>query len=182
MYTFEANQYNIHFTSLLRYIANIQRSVQDYSTKKYHDNYQYVDFIITKLRAIECHLLMIQLLRYSVSSREMSSDETTGDPATDIRSEDTDVLASWAAAIRQALMPIIPQIVMVKVQETITSDNDHNHKQQQQNMQQFNASAEEEMGQLGIQLRDEQDFSQRYQIFIDEILGSGQFGTVYGAY
>lgn len=38
----------------------------------------------------------------------------------------------------------------------------------------------DEMGQLGIQLRDEQDFSQRYQIFIDEILGSGQFGTVYG--
>uniref|UniRef100_A0A1I7VSN3 Protein kinase domain-containing protein n=1 Tax=Loa loa TaxID=7209 RepID=A0A1I7VSN3_LOALO len=36
------------------------------------------------------------------------------------------------------------------------------------------------MGQLGIQLRDEEDFSQNYQIFIDEILGSGQFGTVYG--
>lgn len=38
----------------------------------------------------------------------------------------------------------------------------------------------DEMGQLGIQLRDEQHFSQRYQICTDEILGSGQFGTVYG--
>ncbi len=37
-----------------------------------------------------------------------------------------------------------------------------------------------ETGQLGIALQSESDFSQIYQIFPEEILGSGQFGTVYG--
>ena len=35
-------------------------------------------------------------------------------------------------------------------------------------------------GHLGGQIQSEQEFSQLYQIFADEILGSGQFGTVYG--
>lgn len=37
-----------------------------------------------------------------------------------------------------------------------------------------------ETGQLGTQIRSEEEFSQLYQIFTDELLGSGQFGTVYG--
>lgn len=37
-----------------------------------------------------------------------------------------------------------------------------------------------ETGQLGTQIRSEEDFSQLYQVFTDELLGSGQFGTVYG--
>jgi hypothetical protein len=37
-----------------------------------------------------------------------------------------------------------------------------------------------EIGHLGVQIQSEQEFSQMYQIFADEILGSGQFGTVYG--
>lgn len=37
-----------------------------------------------------------------------------------------------------------------------------------------------ETGQLGVALQSESDFSQVYQIFPEEILGSGQFGTVYG--
>lgn len=37
-----------------------------------------------------------------------------------------------------------------------------------------------ETGHLGMQIQSEQEFSQLYQIFADEILGSGQFGTVYG--
>lgn len=37
-----------------------------------------------------------------------------------------------------------------------------------------------ETGHLGVQIQSEQEFSQLYQIFADEILGSGQFGTVYG--
>lgn len=37
-----------------------------------------------------------------------------------------------------------------------------------------------ETGQLGHQIRSEEEFSQLYQIFTDDLLGSGQFGTVYG--
>ncbi|CAG9532844.1 unnamed protein product [Cercopithifilaria johnstoni] len=83
------------------------------------------------------------------------------DPTTNIRSEGTGILTAWAAAIRQAMMPITPQTSAVSVQEHTIVDSD-------------------EMGQLDTQLQGEQDFSQRYQIFIDEILGSGQFGIVYG--
>ena len=35
-------------------------------------------------------------------------------------------------------------------------------------------------GHLGMQIQSEQEFSQLYQIFLDEILGSGQFGICYG--
>ncbi|EJD76622.1 CAMK/PKD protein kinase [Loa loa] len=98
----------------------------------------------------------------------------TGDPTTNTHAEGTDVLAAWVAAIKQALMPITPQTSAVCAQEPNTTDS--GHQQKPQNPQQFNNG----MGQLGIQLRDEEDFSQNYQIFIDEILGSGQFGTVYG--
>ena len=37
-----------------------------------------------------------------------------------------------------------------------------------------------EIGHLGVQIQSEQEFSQLYQIFADDTLGSGQFGTVYG--
>lgn len=37
-----------------------------------------------------------------------------------------------------------------------------------------------ETGHLGVQIQSEQEFSQLYQIFADEILGSGQFGVCYG--
>ncbi|KAK6060964.1 hypothetical protein COOONC_01371, partial [Cooperia oncophora] len=37
-----------------------------------------------------------------------------------------------------------------------------------------------EKGHLGATIQSEQEFSQLYQIFAEEILGSGQFGTVYG--
>jgi protein kinase D len=36
-----------------------------------------------------------------------------------------------------------------------------------------------ETGHLGVQIQSEQEFSQMFQIFADEVLGSGQFGTVY---
>lgn len=37
-----------------------------------------------------------------------------------------------------------------------------------------------EFGQLGTEIKSEQEFSLLYQLFADEELGSGQFGTVYG--
>lgn len=37
-----------------------------------------------------------------------------------------------------------------------------------------------ETGQLGHQIRSEEEFSHLYQVFTDDLLGSGQFGTVYG--
>ncbi|VIO98940.1 Uncharacterized protein BM_BM735 [Brugia malayi] len=103
--------------------------------------------------------------------------QTAGDPTKNTCCEGTDVLVAWAAAIKQALMPITPQKSAVSVHKPGSMDS--GQQRQSKNIQ-FNNSAEDEMGQLGIQLRDEQDFSQRYQIFIDEVLGSGQFGTVYG--
>uniref|UniRef100_A0A915Q2A8 Protein kinase domain-containing protein n=1 Tax=Setaria digitata TaxID=48799 RepID=A0A915Q2A8_9BILA len=103
---------------------------------------------------------------------------TAGDPTTDAHSGSTDVLANWATSIKQALMPITPQISATDVQESLVSSNVQ--REQSQNIQQCNLPDRGETGQLGMQLRNEQDFSQRYQVFIDEILGSGQFGTVYG--
>ncbi len=44
----------------------------------------------------------------------------------------------------------------------------------------FSVPSPGDTGHLGLQIQSEQEFSFMYQIFADEILGSGQFGTVYG--
>uniref|UniRef100_A0A914CAS4 protein kinase C n=1 Tax=Acrobeloides nanus TaxID=290746 RepID=A0A914CAS4_9BILA len=73
--------------------------------------------------------------------------------------------SNWASAIKQALMPVTPQT-------STTSDV--------RSVDQLKVPTPGETGHLGIQIQSEQEFSQLYQIFADEILGSGQFGTVYG--
>uniref|UniRef100_F1KST7 protein kinase C n=1 Tax=Ascaris suum TaxID=6253 RepID=F1KST7_ASCSU len=77
---------------------------------------------------------------------------------------------NWASAIRQALMPVTPQ------SSTPTTAVDRT----QRDISQLKLPIPGETGHLGVQIQSEQEFSQLYQIFADEILGSGQFGTVYG--
>lgn len=91
-----------------------------------------------------------------------------GDP-TGNQSDIADTCAGWAQAIKQALMPITPQPSGASIVNG-----------KQMSMAQLKIPGQGETGQLGVQLQSEQDFSQLYQIFADEVLGSGQFGTVYG--
>ncbi|KAI1719904.1 protein kinase domain-containing protein [Ditylenchus destructor] len=79
--------------------------------------------------------------------------------------------AQWATAIKHALMPVTPQ--SSGPQGGAASDRP-------QEMVQLKVPVPGETGHLGVQIQSEQEFSQLYQIFADEILGSGQFGTVYG--
>lgn len=62
----------------------------------------------------------------------------------------------WESAVRQALMPVTPQPSLETDKNSQVMNTD--------------VKAEESM-----------DVSQLYQIFADEVLGSGQFGIVYGA-
>uniref|UniRef100_A0A915KJY1 Protein kinase C n=1 Tax=Romanomermis culicivorax TaxID=13658 RepID=A0A915KJY1_ROMCU len=69
----------------------------------------------------------------------------------------------WESAIHQAWMPVTPQ--------SSTGSG---------SVSQLRVPIVGETGQLGTQIRSEEEFSQLFQIFTDEILGSGQFGIVYG--
>jgi protein kinase D len=82
---------------------------------------------------------------------------------------------AWATAIRQALMPVTPQTSVatgIGGVQPVSSTQHH--------MAQLKVPMPGETGHLGLQIQSEHEFSQLYQIFADEILGSGQFGTVYG--
>lgn len=72
----------------------------------------------------------------------------------------------WESAIRQAWMPVTPQSSTGSGAGTGAG--------------QLRVPIVGETGQLGAQIRSEEEFSQLYQIFTDDLLGSGQFGTVYG--
>lgn len=78
-------------------------------------------------------------------------------------------MASWAQTIKQALMPVTPQ-------SSIPAKGD----KPRNDMVQLKVPVPGETGHLGVQIQSEQQFSQLYQIFADEMLGSGQFGIVYG--
>ncbi|XP_071961798.1 serine/threonine-protein kinase D1-like isoform X2 [Antedon mediterranea] len=76
---------------------------------------------------------------------------------------------SWEKSIRQALMPVTPQQSSTSV--TSTSSNGVPTTASKSSHYIFNHEDSEE---------EKKDISQVYQIFPDEILGSGQFGIVYG--
>lgn len=75
-----------------------------------------------------------------------------------------DVARSWEFSLRQALMPVLSsgdnREISGHSQRPINNGNNSYPNDENQNQ---NA-----------------DISQQYQIFIDEVLGAGQFGTVYG--
>ncbi|GMS82068.1 hypothetical protein PENTCL1PPCAC_4243 [Pristionchus entomophagus] len=84
-----------------------------------------------------------------------------GDPSDEKRGPEG--AGTWANAIKSALMPVTPQSStplkdQLKVPGGDATKGTH----------------------LGVHIQTEHEFSSLYQIFADEILGSGQFGTVYG--
>ncbi|XP_002709964.2 serine/threonine-protein kinase D3 [Oryctolagus cuniculus] len=75
-----------------------------------------------------------------------------------------DVAQSWEKAIRQALMPVTPQ---ASVCTSPGQGNDHK-------------DLSTSISVSNCQIQENVDISTVYQIFADEVLGSGQFGIVYG--
>ncbi|KRZ24040.1 Serine/threonine-protein kinase dkf-2, partial [Trichinella pseudospiralis] len=73
----------------------------------------------------------------------------------------------WETAIRQAWMPMSPY----DKKPSPTDDNSANNTE----------SSAAEKNALEMCCKSEEDFCQTYQIFMEEMLGSGQFGIVYGA-
>ncbi|XP_003380834.1 serine/threonine-protein kinase D3 [Trichinella spiralis] len=74
----------------------------------------------------------------------------------------------WETAIRQAWMPMSPY----DKKPSPTDDNSPNTAE---------SSSAAEKSDLETYCKSEEDFCQTYQIFMEEMLGSGQFGIVYGA-
>ncbi|KAJ8275007.1 hypothetical protein COCON_G00096320 [Conger conger] len=70
----------------------------------------------------------------------------------------------WEKAIRQALMPVTPQPSICT-----TAGHSRDHKEVSISISVSNSQVKENV-----------DISSVYQIFADEVLGSGQFGIVYG--
>lgn len=75
-----------------------------------------------------------------------------------------DVAQSWEKAIRQALMPVTPQASVCT-----SPGQGKDHKDLATSISVSNCQVQENV-----------DISSVYQIFADEVLGSGQFGIVYG--
>uniref|UniRef100_A0A4W4F9H3 Serine/threonine-protein kinase n=1 Tax=Electrophorus electricus TaxID=8005 RepID=A0A4W4F9H3_ELEEL len=75
-----------------------------------------------------------------------------------------DVAQGWEKAIRQALMPVTPQASVCT-----SSGQGKDHKELSISISVSNS-----------QIKENVDISSVYQIFADEVLGSGQFGIVYG--
>ncbi|ELK36088.1 Serine/threonine-protein kinase D3 [Myotis davidii] len=75
-----------------------------------------------------------------------------------------DVAQSWEKAIRQALMPVTPQASICT-----SPGQGKDHKDLSTSISVSNCQIQENV-----------DISTVYQIFADEVLGSGQFGIVYG--
>ncbi|XP_041109722.1 serine/threonine-protein kinase D3-like isoform X2 [Polyodon spathula] len=75
-----------------------------------------------------------------------------------------EVAQSWEKAIRQALMPVTPQASM-----GTAAGQGKDHKELSVSISVSNCQIQENV-----------DISSVYQIFADEVLGSGQFGIVYG--
>uniref|UniRef100_A0A8B9GIR2 Serine/threonine-protein kinase n=1 Tax=Amazona collaria TaxID=241587 RepID=A0A8B9GIR2_9PSIT len=75
-----------------------------------------------------------------------------------------DVAQGWEKAIRQALMPVTPQASVCTA-----AGQGKDHKELSLSISVSNCQVQENV-----------DVSSVYQIFADEVLGSGQFGIVYG--
>ncbi|XP_061536916.1 serine/threonine-protein kinase D2 isoform X1 [Phycodurus eques] len=73
-----------------------------------------------------------------------------------------EVAKSWESAIRQALMPVI-------FQDAPPAEGNTTHRQASVSISVSNSQIQENV-----------DIGTVYQIFADEVLGSGQFGVVYG--
>src|SRR5699024_8241518 len=77
--------------------------------------------------------------------------------------DNAEIARTWEYALRQALMPVLSSGDNQEFNSQRAAINNGNHSCPIDENQNQNA-----------------DISQQYQIFIDEVLGAGQFGTVYG--
>ncbi|VDM99191.1 unnamed protein product [Thelazia callipaeda] len=76
-------------------------------------------------------------------------------------------------------MPVIPQTSAISARTPLSTENNGQIPQQSECLKKLDVlNSSNGKGRLGSQLWSEEDFSQVYQIFIHEILGSGQFGVV----
>ncbi|VDK53282.1 unnamed protein product, partial [Anisakis simplex] len=125
---------------------------------------------ILEVHQIDCHQPLKQKLThhfeieshkctYFIARAQETDNHSCGIVETSSLDDDS---SSWVNAIRQALMPVT------------------NQSSSSMDMSLLKAPILGETGQLGVQIQSEREFSQLYQIFVDEVLGSGQFGTVYG--
>ncbi|CAK5022404.1 unnamed protein product [Meloidogyne enterolobii] len=122
-----------------------------------------------------------QLEDSSSSSQLSSTSEKVFSPEKQLKTAIANA-SQWAQAIKQALMPVTPQQSNNQPSLNFNKEREiskNGQKDLQKNSKQINQT-NNEIGHLGVQIQSEQEFSQLYQIFADEVLGSGQFGTVYG--
>ncbi|XP_040479038.1 serine/threonine-protein kinase D3 isoform X2 [Ursus maritimus] len=90
--------------------------------------------------------------------------DSSHNPALAATGVGVDVAQSWEKAIRQALMPVTPQASVCT-----SPGQGKDHKDLSTSISVSNCQIQENV-----------DISTVYQIFADEVLGSGQFGIVYG--
>ncbi|XP_078592773.1 serine/threonine-protein kinase D1-like isoform X3 [Branchiostoma floridae x Branchiostoma japonicum] len=109
-------------------------------------------------RGAHCFEIVSANVVYYVGEKRVDGEVPTVDPESGVGAA---VSKMWEMAIRQALMPVTPQASTAST-TSITSHTLNDPDQTNDPMD----------GNL--------DISQQYQIFADDILGSGQFGVVYG--
>ncbi|KAL7987510.1 hypothetical protein Chor_006429 [Crotalus horridus] len=108
-----------------------------------------------------CFEIITDTMVYFVGENNGSSHHSPVLAATGIG---LDVAQSWEKAIRQALMPVTPE-----TSTCIATGQGKDHKELCVSISVSNCQIQENV-----------DISSVYQIFADEVLGSGQFGIVYG--
>ncbi|KAG7276602.1 hypothetical protein CRUP_024323 [Coryphaenoides rupestris] len=89
----------------------------------------------------------------------------------------SEVAQGWEKAIRQALMPVTPQ---PSVATAAGHGKDHSEYSSAQLVWMGDKELSISISVSNCQVQENVDISSVYQIFSDEVLGSGQFGIVYG--
>ncbi|XP_030053924.1 serine/threonine-protein kinase D3 isoform X1 [Microcaecilia unicolor] len=108
-----------------------------------------------------CFEIITDAMKYYVGENNGSSYQNPALAATGVG---FDVAQGWEKAIRQALMPVTPQASICT-----SAGQGKDHKEVSISISVSNSQIQENV-----------DISSIYQIFADEVLGSGQFGIVYG--
>ncbi|XP_078676043.1 serine/threonine-protein kinase D1-like isoform X6 [Branchiostoma floridae x Branchiostoma belcheri] len=109
-------------------------------------------------RGAHCFEIVSANVVYYVGEKRVDGEVPTVDPESGVGAA---VSKMWEMAIRQALMPVTPQASTAST----TSITSHTLNDPDQTNDPMDGNI---------------DISQQYQIFADDILGSGQFGVVYG--
>ncbi|XP_070578611.1 serine/threonine-protein kinase D3-like isoform X2 [Ptychodera flava] len=136
--------------------------------------------------APHCFSIITAKVTYHVGERavhkQTSQDSETEDSEEPDRGVGVHLARGWEKAIRAALMPVTPQPSEASGGGSmITPGGGSTHTGHSAEMRAAEADkAEEQAAAAKSEMKKHEDISQLYQIFPDEILGSGQFGIVYG--